>query len=80
MFAARLISSKIPGTDRQPSSVCASPSRARISGLIRTSGALRSSEMSMTITRFVHVDLRRRQPDPGGRVHRLEHVIDQLAE
>ena len=68
----------MPGTDRQPSSLSTFSSLAQtISGLISTSGSLRSSETSITTSALVHVDLGRRQADAVGVVHGLEHVGDQ---
>ena len=80
IFAARSTSSKIPGTDRQPSSVSATPSRDRISGLMNTSGSFRSSDTSMTIRRLWTSTWVAARPIPGRGVHGLEHVVDQLSE
>ena len=71
--------SKMPGTDRQPSSASTVPSRSRISGLMKASGCgsvLRHVDDQHSL---VDVDLRRGQADARRRIHGLEHVVDQPA-
>ena len=52
-----------------------------ISGLAMNSGPVLTSSRSMssTIDPLQHADLRRRQADAGRGVHRLQHVVHQLA-
>ncbi len=63
--AARFTSSKMPGTDRQPSSVTPTPSALRISGLQNTSGSCLFSETSMTIKRLWKSTWVAARPTPG---------------
>ena len=53
-----------------------------ISGLISTifSSGFSPFEQSITAILRADADLRRRQPDALGRVHRLEHIFDQLVQ
>jgi hypothetical protein len=53
------------GTDRQPSSVSSTPSRARISGLMSTSGWSRGSLTSMTMMRWCTLTWVAARPMPG---------------
>ena len=76
-FRPVFTTSKTSGTERHPSSTSISPSVHRISGSTRQSCPLRSFDRSM-VTR--HASRHRpgsREADPGGVVHRLEHVVDQ---
>ena len=76
------MSTRTPGSDRHPSSCTrvAEP-RCTISGLIIAMGARAapSSAISSTRSRLRHRDLNRGEPDPGRRVHRLQHIVDQPA-
>ena len=63
--AARFTSSKMPGTDRQPSSVTPVPSASRICGLQNTMGSCRPSETSMTIKRLWKSTWVAASPIPG---------------
>src|SRR3569832_314407 len=53
------------GTERQPSSNSSVPRRATISGLTKLCGALRSSEMSMTMARLKTFTWGAARPMPG---------------
>ena len=68
--------SKTPGTERQPSSVSASPLASTISGFTKTLKLVACFRDVDDDHALVDVDLRRGEPDARRGIHGLGHVLD----
>ena len=65
------------GIERQPSSARSFPSSATIFGIDQDDGIVVDVDDGDALD---PPDLRRGEPDPLRGVHRLEHVVDELAQ